>query len=99
MENPVVVQSMILDISVVPIWCWKPGGFLGSCWSSVYFGIPKKWFLIQAKEFCSNSIGGLSVRVRTSRQKAKLPSSMSLSVAATRKYCPDLRWIFLIQLI
>lgn len=41
----------------------------------------------------------LSAGVKVSRHKAKFPSSMSLYVGGHLKWCPDLGWIFLVQII
>lgn len=70
-ENPVTVQSLAQDVSVVPIWCRSPGGFLGSCWSSVCFGIPEKLVMIQTKECCSNSADGLPSKSEGKQVKSK----------------------------
>lgn len=45
-----MVESMRLDVSAVSVWCWRPGRFLESYWSSVYIGIPKKRVQIPAEE-------------------------------------------------
>lgn len=41
-ESPEVAQSVKLDSSATPTWCWEPGGLLESCWSSGHAGRPKK---------------------------------------------------------
>ena len=48
-KNSGIVQSIRLDVSVVPIWCWSARGCLESCWASVYTGIMKQWVLIRVK--------------------------------------------------
>ena len=51
-----------VDVSTVPVWCWRPGGFLESCWFSVYVGVMKKNVLILMKKFHNNRIDELAIK-------------------------------------
>lgn len=42
-ENTALVWSLMLGISIVRSWCWSVGGFLESCWFSVYVRTMKKF--------------------------------------------------------
>lgn len=41
-ETLVAVQPLRWDVTAVKFWNWRPGGFLKSCWLSVYTGLLKK---------------------------------------------------------
>lgn len=41
-ETLVAVQPLRRDVTAVKFWNWRPGGFLKSCWLSVYTGLLKK---------------------------------------------------------
>lgn len=72
-ENPILVQSVRLDTSAVPVWCWSPGGFLERFWFSAYV------VLIRAKDRLSNKIDELAIKSKTDKNR-KLPHSVSFQV-------------------
>jgi len=69
-ENPVVVQTMRLDVPVVLNWHRSPRGSLESCWSSVYSGIPQKLVVIQVKDSFNSRIDELASKSEGKQAKA-----------------------------
>ena len=64
-KNLVAVQSKSLDVSTVPIWHWRPGGFLEHRQLSVHVGRSKK-----IGSYVSGRMNLLK-RMRSSRQRAR----------------------------
>lgn len=77
-NGPSVQQLFIQELAypAVSIWCWRPGGSLKSCGSSVSTRILKKVVLASAKECLSNKLDELASKSEHKRQKANFPSSM-----------------------
>lgn len=71
---------MWLDVFMVLIWQWKPGGFLDRCWPSVCVGILKKLDLLSAKGYSCYRIRELTSESEGKQAKSKnrfsVPSSL-----------------------
>lgn len=72
-ENPVVLQSVRLEVSAFPVWHCGPRRLLGHCWTSVYIGSLKKVVLSVEKPNCgTNNLDEFSERVRACKLRAEL---------------------------
>lgn len=93
-QSSVTAQSMKLDVSAVPTWYGRPGGFLESCWPSGYSGTPKLGAII-SEEYSS---GSNLINELHNRAKVKKAESHAPFLAVTGCY-PHLRWIFPLRMI
>lgn len=55
-----VVQSTRLDVSAVPVWCWRPGRFLGAAGLKSMLESPVKLVLTLVKKCRSSRIDKLA---------------------------------------
>jgi hypothetical protein len=67
---------MRVDVSAIPVCCWKPREFLESCWFSVCAGILKELMVISIKEGLSKGQTDLPAEERAKWQKAISLSSV-----------------------
>lgn len=88
-ENPVVFQSMRLEVSAFPVWHCGPRRFLGRCWTSVYIGSLKKVVLSVKKPNCgTNSLDEFSGRVRACKLRAELHFFLSSWLGCHQQMLP-----------
>lgn len=94
-ESLVVAHLMRLDVPVVPIWRWRPRGFLESCWSSAHVGIPKKLLLL-VKKSRSNGIDKLA---RRNEGRQATANFLLLHSFICHQEIKDSDCVFLLQII
>lgn len=75
-QNPIVVQSVRVGVSSVPLWCWCPRGWHGElllfsllCWNPKEFGSNNSERISRQQDRWA-----LYLRLRTSRHKWTFPS-------------------------
>lgn len=67
---------MRLGASAVPIWCWKPGGFLENLWSSDHVSRVREWVLMAEKHSTSYS-GRATISKGVQHAKLLFPQTCS----------------------
>jgi hypothetical protein len=60
-----------VDVSTVLVCCWRPDGFLESCWPSGYVGVMKKFVVILMKKFHSKRIDELAIKSEGRQAKSR----------------------------
>lgn len=104
-ETLVVVQSLRRDVTEVKFWSWCPGGFLKSCWLSVYTGPLKKPSLTPTT---TGNEGTYQTRGEAEASKQKVTFFLvppyffyfkcDISPEGRRRGS-DLEWVLLLQMI
>lgn len=100
-QNPIVVQSVRVGVSSVPLWCWCPRGWHGElllfsllCWNPKEFGSNNSERISRQQDRWA-----LYLRLRTSRHKWTFPSFSEFFLWATTKCDPGLAWVFYLQVV